>query len=222
MPILNPKSLVKHTFSVLLLTTYLTGCSVLTQQVESGYYKDEMNFPIHSDSYQENAILPDARFVMPQAIQSLTLADHVQILAQNLVGNMEYITPDTPIGVTHFAQLDRDLMTTNVLGLQIAESLVTEFHKFRLPVVDYKATEYIRVTPNGDFFLSRDYNDLKNQLPMDYIVTGTLADTPRGVMINARVLGVTTKKVVAATALLIPSDVVGELETITDVAQVEQ
>lgn len=222
MPIINRRSVLKNATCGLLLTTYLTGCSVLTDNVDSGYYQDEMNFPTHTDSYQDNAVLPDARFVMPQAKQSLTLEDHVQILAQNLVGNMEYITPDTPIGVTHFAQLDSDLMTTNVLGLQIAESLVTEFHKFRLPVVDYKATEYIRVTPNGDFFLSRDYNDLKNQLPMDYIVTGTLADTPRGVMINARVLGVTTKKVVAATALLIPSDVVGELETISDVAQIEQ
>ncbi|MBU2979750.1 FlgO family outer membrane protein [Alteromonas sp. C1M14] len=139
------------------------------------------------------------------------VGDYVKNLAQDLVSNMEYVSNKTPVAVTDFAMLDSDLQHTNLLGHQMAESFMHELHKYRIPVVDYKATDYIRVTADGDFLLSRDYLDLNSRLPIDYVLTGTMAKHQGGVLVNARILGIESRAVVATAQLLIPFYVVDAL-----------
>ncbi len=132
------------------------------------------------------------------------IGSYAQNMAQNLVSNMEYLTDKTAIGITSFVMLDSDLQKTNLLGMQLAESFVHEMHKFRIPVIDYKATDYIRVTEDGDFFLSRDFLELKNKAAIDYILTGTMVKHRGGYLVNARIVGMKTKAVVATAQSLIP------------------
>ncbi len=139
------------------------------------------------------------------------VGDYVKNLTQDLISNMEYVTAKTPVAVTNFALLDSDLQQTNLLGQQMAESFVHELHKFRIPVLDYKATDYIRVTKQGDFLLSRDYLDLNASLPIEYVLTGTMAKHQGGVMVNARILGIESRAVVASAQMLIPFYVVDAL-----------
>ena len=139
------------------------------------------------------------------------VGDYVQNMTQDLISNMEYLSHKTPVGVTHFALIDSDLQKTNLLGYQLAESFVHELHKFRIPVIDYKATEYIRVTDQGDFFLSRDFLELKNKAPIEYILTGTMTKHQGGYLINARMLGLKSKAVVASAQMLVPFYVVDAL-----------
>lgn len=86
-----------------------------------------------------------------------------------------------------------------------------ELHKFRIPVLDFKATDYIRVTGEGDFLLSRDYLDLNSSLPIEYVLTGTMAKHQGGVLVNARILGIESRAVVASAQTLIPFYVVDAL-----------
>ncbi|OFC70984.1 FlgO family outer membrane protein [Alteromonas confluentis] len=139
------------------------------------------------------------------------VGDYVRNMAQDLVSNMEYVSNKTPVAVTNFALLDSDLQHTNLLGHQMAESFMHELHKYRIPVVDFKATDYIRVTDDGDFLLSRDYLDLSSSLPVDYVLTGTMAKHQGGVLVNARILGIESRAVVASAQLLIPFYVVDAL-----------
>lgn len=139
------------------------------------------------------------------------VGDYVQNMTQDLISNMEYINDKTPIGITSFALLDSDLQKTNLLGHQLAESFVHELHKFRIPVIDFKATNYIRVTQMGDFILSRDFLELDNKAPIDYILTGTMTKHQGGYLINARVLGLESKAVVASAQMLLPFYVVDAL-----------
>lgn len=139
------------------------------------------------------------------------IGDYVKNLTQDLVSNMDYVTQETPIGVTHFALLDSDLQHTNLLGRQMAESFMHEMHKFRIPVIDFKATDYIRVTEHGDFVLSRDYLELSDKAVIEYILTGTLAKHQGGYMVNARVIGMQSKAVVASAQTLVPFYVVDAL-----------
>ena len=139
------------------------------------------------------------------------VGDYVKNMTQDLVSNMEYVTNKTPVAVTNFAMLDSDLQHTNLLGHQMAESFMHELHKYRIPVVDFKATDYIRVTDSGDFLLSRDYLDLNSSLPIDYVLTGTMAKHQGGVLVNARILGIESRAVVASAQLLIPFYVVDAL-----------
>lgn len=132
-------------------------------------------------------------------------------MTQDLIANMEYVNDKTPIGVTHFALLDTNLQKTDLLGRQMAESFVHELHKFRVPVIDFKATEYIRITEDGDFVLSRDYLELSSSLPIEYVLTGTMTKHQGGVLVNARILGMESRAVVASAQMLVPFYVVDAL-----------
>ena len=139
------------------------------------------------------------------------IGDYVKNMTQDLIANMEYVNEKTPIGVTHFALIDTDLQTTDLLGRQMAESFVHELHKFRVPVIDFKATDYIRITTDGDFVLSRDYRELSSGLPIEYVLTGTMAKHQGGVLVNARILGIESRAVVASAQMLVPFYVVDAL-----------
>lgn len=139
------------------------------------------------------------------------IGDYVKNLTHDLIGNMDKVTTKTPIAVTHFALLDSNLQETNLLGHQMAESFVHELHKFRIPIIDFKATDYVRVTNNGDFLLTRDYLELDTDLPMEFILTGTLTKHQGGYLVNARILGLESKAVVASAQTLVPFYVVDAL-----------
>ena len=139
------------------------------------------------------------------------IGDYVKNMTQDLIANMEYVNDKTPIGVTHFALLDTNLQQTDLLGRQMAESFVHELHKFRVPVIDFKATEYIRITEDGDFVLSRDYLELSSSLPSEYVLTGTMTKHQGGVLVNARILGMQSRAVVASAQMLVPFYVVDAL-----------
>ncbi len=132
------------------------------------------------------------------------IGDYVRMMTQNLVANMDEVSQRTPIGVTHFSLLDSDLQQTNLLAQQMAESFIHEIHQFRIPVIDFKATNYIRVTEEGDFILSRDYLELARDSNVDFVLTGTLAKHQGGYMVNARIIGMQSRAVVATAQQLVP------------------
>ena len=132
------------------------------------------------------------------------IGDYVRMMTQNLVANMDEVSQRTPIGVTHFSLLDSDLQQTNLLAQQMAESFIHEIHQFRIPVIDFKATNYIRVTEDGDFILSRDYLELARDSNVDFVLTGTLAKHQGGYMVNARIIGMQSRAVVATAQQLVP------------------
>jgi TolB-like protein len=187
---------------------------------------------INASAIRSSALEPQAQtsstvdafgsIVKPQAMSStqggyksmpLTkhVGDYVRNMAQDLVSNMEYVSERTPVAVTHFSLIDSDLKETNLLGQQMAESFVHEFHKFRMPVVEYKATQFIRVTEYGDFVMSRDFLDLKNATPIQYVLTGTMTKHQGGFIVNARMLGMESNVVVASAQSFIPFYIVDAL-----------
>lgn len=136
---------------------------------------------------------------------------HVRGLMQELVSNLQYVNSKTPMAVSSFVFLDGSYEHADIVGKQIAESFVHEIHKFGIPIVDFKSTSYIRVTQNGDFLLSKDFLDLDGDLPIQYVLTGTLVKQPSGYLVNARVIGVKSKAVVATAQGKLPTYVINSL-----------
>jgi TolB-like protein len=132
---------------------------------------------------------------------------YIRGLMQDLISNLQYVNERTPVAVTSFVFLDSDLEQTSLLGNQIAESLIHEIHKVGIPVLDFKVTDSLRITPEGDFVSSRDYNELATDIPIRYIVTGNLVKHQGGYLVNARVVGITSKAVVASAQSFIPAKV---------------
>lgn len=140
-----------------------------------------------------------------------TINHYVRGIMHDLVENMQYVSHETPLAVTSFIYLDGDYNSSGLLGNQIAESFIHEIHKFGIPVVDYKTSDYIRVTRGGDYVFSRDFLELSGDAPIKYVLGGTMSKYNGGYLVNARVVGIESKAVVATAQSFIPSRVANAL-----------
>lgn len=138
------------------------------------------------------------------------LGHYIEQMTMNMVGN-EYNKMTTPIAVASFVQFDSTLMKTNVLGNQIAEGFIHELQQYGLPVVDYKVTGAIRITPKGDFAFSRNVMELASNQSIGYILSGTLVHAKDGVIVNARIVGLSSKVVIASAKGFIPGFVLNAI-----------
>lgn len=116
------------------------------------------------------------------------------------------------VGVTSFVEFDQTLEQSNALGNQFAEALATVLPQYGVDVIEYKLTRGIHIRPDGDFALSRDVKKLHSEVGMDYVLTGTLVTTRRGVQINSRVVSVSQQKVIAAATTLLPHQVLQQIQ----------
>jgi TolB-like protein len=122
----------------------------------------------------------------------------------DLISNFKYVGLSSNMAVSSFVFLDSDYATSDLLGFQIAESFIHEIHKFGIPIIDFKATGSMRVTESGDFVLSRNYLELQADQPIKYVLLGTLAKHQDGVLVNARIVSMESKEVVATAQGFLP------------------
>jgi TolB-like protein len=144
-------------------------------------------------------------FELPQS----AINDVVKGLAYQMLDSSSFVTPKTPIAVASFVDI-KDLESTNWLGNQIAESFIHELQRHGMIVVDYKTTGHIRVTKEGDYVFSRDWKELPERQIIDYVVAGTMVEQEGGVMINARMIGMQSRVVVATSQSFVPDWAIGE------------
>jgi TolB-like protein len=211
----------------LLAAIALSGCAVFapiedmvtldeqTQDTELSQNVDDGSTLASSVSFQKQFKQDELATATAPNAQHSTAYDkehginyYVRGLMQDLVANLQYVNSTTPVAVVSFVMLDSNYNDSNLLGIQIAESLIHEVHKFGIPVIDFKTTGYIRVTEQGDFAFSRDYEDFSGEMPARYIVGGTMLKHTDGYLINARIVGMQSQAVVASAQSFIPNSVV--------------
>jgi TolB-like protein len=135
--------------------------------------------------------------------------DVVKGLAYQMLASSSFVNAKTPVAVASFVDL-KNIESTNWLGNQLAESFIHELQRHGLVVIDYKTTGHIRVTKTGDFVFSRDWKELPERQIIDYIVSGTMVEQKNGILVNARMIGIQSKVVVATAQSFIPSWVLGD------------
>lgn len=185
--------------------------SLSSSSIQQQHSNSAVNF---QNSYREKLLSNmgntyKSRSNRSQSIKGINY--YVRGLMQELVGNLQYVNASTPVAVTNFVFLDGSFENSDLIGKQLSESFIHEVHKFGIPVLDFKATDYIRVSNNGDFVLSRDFIELNNDLPIRYVVAGTLVKHLAGYLVNARIVGIDSKAVVASAQGFIPSSVINSL-----------
>lgn len=109
------------------------------------------------------------------------------------------------IAVTSYVQFDSTLDTTNALGNQMAEFLMTEMQNLGMPMADHKLTGKIRVNPDGDSVFSRDLSQLKHTQDIMYVLSGTMVVNSNGVVLNSRIVNLESNRIVASNSKLIPA-----------------
>lgn len=221
----------KVSLALLGAVTMLTGCHSY-QRVEDGYSRCDSKGNCHTemrrhyhDHVKDNRITPmptnqqgvkqNGWMVPHQYVTSLNsnkqLNDYVAQMAMQLVETFHLFPVESRVAVASFVDLDSELNRTNIIGNQLAEAFIHQFQQFGISVVDFKTTRDIQVTPSGDFVFSRNYSQLDMLQQIDYVLSGTMVFTPRGIMVNARVINFRTKVVAASSQQLIPHFVVSSL-----------
>lgn len=192
----------------------LSGCSLTTELDEETLsipVEEAPDYVSFQNEYRSKTGLSPQSMSSNTTVKEYDLNFYVRGMMQQLVNNMQYVNSKTAMAVTSFVFLDGSYEHSDIVGKQLSESFVHEVHKYGIPIVDFKATDYIRITQNGDFVLSKDFLDLDGDLPVKYVLTGTLVKQPTGYLVNARIIGMKSKAIVATAQGKLPVTVINSL-----------
>jgi TolB-like protein len=178
--------------TTLLTLTLSTACTVLPAKQ-----------PVAHDNVEENS---------PDVYQQPGSAKFTAELAQQLVDNASVKLEKAQVGVTHLVGVTSQYDESSALSQVLSEQLMLELHRRNWNVMDFKTTDFLRVTSNGDFALSRDYLELDEIMPISHVVVGTLSRHRDGIMVNTRLVDINSKKVASVAQVFLPESVVRQLD----------
>ena len=181
------------------------GCTMQSMQAGSVVKTSERSARLNTAADYQLATVVTS---MAEAPPMLTANEYSRALVHELMSSQRQMEEGGMVGVTDFAFVDTGLDQGSVLSNHMSEAMIYDLHKFGVPVLDYKATDFIRVTPSGDFALSRDFTELSGELPIRYVVTGTMTAHKQGVLVNARLIHISSKQVISAARTFMPQQVV--------------
>ncbi len=144
----------------------------------------------------------------PQLAKPQPVASHLnevsQMLADQLVRNTDIDQfSQAPVAITSFVNLE-NFEESSRLGEIIAQNMVHELQVRGHQVIDFKMTPHIRVTPEGDFVMSRDIDELVARRNIDVVLTGTYVVHSDGVTLNARLVEFESGVVLSSAQASIP------------------
>ncbi|MCG9729237.1 hypothetical protein L1D44_05185 [Shewanella sp. Isolate13] len=120
-----------------------------------------------------------------------------QQMANELIRQNDSLRPDQPLLVATPVLLS-DMKTTNALGLQFQQGLIASLHDHQFNLVDINVSDALKVTPDGEFILTRDWQQLPSDIPVENVVVSTMSFSTQGIAINSRIVNVTNNRVVSA------------------------
>lgn len=129
-------------------------------------------------------------------------------IAEELLETNNYLTSRTPMAIVSFVDLEK-MDDTNWLGNSMSDGMIYQMQRRGFSIIDYKNTGFIRVTEKGDFVLSRNWKELDPEQQIDYVLTGTMLRQGGGVLLNARIIGMRSRVVVASAQGFLPADRIG-------------
>lgn len=143
-----------------------------------------------------------------------TLNFFIKSMTEDLIKSNTSVSAATPIAVTSFVDV-QNLDSTNWLGNTVSEGFIHQFQERGFKIVDFKTTGSIQVTSEGDFAFSRDWKELSEKQEIQYVLTGTMLREEGGVLVNARIVGMQSRVVVATAQGFLPADRIGrDLDTL--------
>ena len=164
-----------------------------------------------SQTLDENTAIANSSAMMNEHIQTQTIHDHVTRIGNKLFKSAKHIELKQGVAVGTFIPINKldgnSLPSDGYLGQQIQERFVTVGTQAGLNVIEYKTTSAITFKDNHDLMLSRTAKDVSKSIDAQYFLTGTFTEQEQSYIVNARIIDLETKAVVAAATDYIPLDV---------------
>lgn len=132
------------------------------------------------------------KYVTTQA----TLEGTIASLATQMMRNKKMNT-NKPVIITSFVRLDEFKKTTE-FGRIVSESLIDELSNRGFNIIEFRGQLAVSVNDEGEYFITRKTNRLKNKIPNTYVVVGTYSRQYGKVMLNARVIDNITGKIISS------------------------
>jgi TolB-like protein len=117
-----------------------------------------------------------------------------------------------PVNSLSLAQVDE---AKKKLANQLAESMLTHARQHGFNVYDYRLRQQLLLTEDHEQALSRQLADIQMASTADTMLTGTYTAMEDGVMLNARLIRVHNKQVLAAASGYIPANVFWSRQQVT-------
>ncbi|ABV37698.1 conserved hypothetical protein [Shewanella sediminis HAW-EB3] len=132
-----------------------------------------------------------------QLPQSSAINHMSQQIVNELVRQNDELRSNQPLLVATPVLLE-DLKRTNAIGLQLQQGFISALHDNQFSLVDINVGDNIRVTPEGDFLLTRDWKQLPSGIAVEHVLVSTMSPNTLGVVVNSRIVNVTNNRVVSA------------------------
>ena len=188
------KSLSKVVIIATLLAFTIVGCT---------YKKEITSTSLNGDVLKEynkvqttKQILEIADDKQRNITTQSTLEGTIASLATQMMRNKKMNT-NKPVIITSFVRL-AELKKTTEFGRIVSESLIDELSNRGFNIIEFRGQLAVSVNDDGEYFISRQTNKLKNKIPNTYIVVGTYSRQYGKVMLNARVIDNITGKIISS------------------------
>lgn len=146
--------------------------------------------------------------VVAEADEGLALARWVGRIGEELLASLE--EPDLERGplrggliILSFVDQQK-LDRTTSFGRYLAEQLMTELQQQRVPVVELRKSNEVRLHERGEYGLSRDPAEISDRAAAVAMLTGTYTLTGRQVIVNARIIDHASSRLLASATGVIP------------------
>jgi len=153
------------------------------------------------------------------SVSEKTIHQHVTRLANSLFSSAKNINLDQSVAVGTFLPVslisDESMLEQRHIGLQIQESFITLGSQAGLKIIEYKTMSSIKIQKGTDVMLSRNTQNLHSGINAQYFLTGTYSEQDDGLVVNARLIELSSQNVVAAATDYIPTVTLKSKENIT-------
>lgn len=132
----------------------------------------------------------------------------IESISQQLITNPVFSIVDKRIVSSTFVWSDTLTSVSKdsekmELGVILQESIITSLIQAGADVREIKSANAIQLNPTGEFILSRDIDKVADNTHADYVLTGIMTPTEYGTIVNAKLINLHNKRVVAAARQII-------------------
>ena len=181
------KSILKSSILASTFLFFVTGCTVGKSENVSKEYDKVQTTKQHLEVAAE---------MQKDVTTQETLESTIASLAAQMVENKKMDT-NKPILITSFVRLD-EFKQTSEFGRVVSESLINELSNRGFEITEFRGQMAVSINDEGEYFISRKPNELKNKTPNTYVVVGTYSRQMGKIMLNARVIDNVTGKIITS------------------------
>jgi len=95
---------------------------------------------------------------------------------------------------------------TKFLGTSLQESISTHLTQAGANILEIKSAKAIYLTPTSELILTRDGEKIDTHTLADYVITGIMTPNKYGIIVNAKIINLHNKEIVAAARQVIAVD----------------